>query len=196
MSRDLIDIVQYFRDARSGILAMLNQDIVDSKPISSSTRRKSNVKSDEVVSIQRMPHRVFHIETKDKVKRALEKLTENCSVKIRTDGDKDALVKRYSEFVHLNNAQLSSKFPLSVAEIVTELHRRERALEKTSHTNKKTENIIKDLKNGHVCLSVCCKQSTDILFLFVCIQESATVKKGFADLVKVSALVASSHRPQ
>jgi hypothetical protein len=153
VSRDLIDIVQYFKDARPGVLKLLNQDVdlTDMKPTSSNRRKSSaNSADDDVVTIQRLPQRVFHIESKGKVKKALEKLTEHCSVKIRTDGDKDALVKRYSEFVHLNNAQLSSKHPLSVAEIVAELHRRERALEKTSHASRRTEQLVKELKSGHV----------------------------------------------
>lgn len=153
VSRDLIDIVQYFKDARPGIISILCGADANSASSTRSSRRKLEDREDRIVIVQRMPQRVFHIESKDKVKKALEKLTEVCPIKIRTDGDKETLVKRYSAFVHLNNAQLSSKHPLSLQELVTELHRREKNIEKSSRGNKKTEQEVKALHNGQVSSS-------------------------------------------
>ncbi len=137
VSRDLVDIVQYFKEARPGILAVIDagstedgvdddnddndDDYDDADAHSSLTTKKktltrgcagrgttASARTEKNITVQRIPQRVFHIEPKEKVKRALEKLTENCTAgnKIRTDGDKETLVKRYSEFVHLNNAQV------------------------------------------------------------------------------------------
>jgi hypothetical protein len=160
-----MEVVQLFQNFRSELLSVVSNSDLPISEATLSTKRSQTKKESKSSLIQRIPPRVFHIETKEKVKKALEKLTEDCPVKIRLDGDKDLLVKRYTEFVHLNNAQLSAKDPLSLSEIVHEIHRRERALEMNSKISKKVMLMVEGIKSG---------------------QESKEVKAGFSELVKVS----------
>jgi hypothetical protein len=152
-----MEVVQLFQALRSELLILVNHSkrkhhisAADVSPLADPIAPDSSARSHFSSEVRRLPPRLFHIETKDKVRKALEKLTENCSVKIRLDGDKEALVKRYTEFVHLNNAQLSAKTPLSLNEIVNELHRREKALEINSSVFKRGQSVVEKIKLGQV----------------------------------------------
>lgn len=170
VSKDLIEIVSLYQDLRAELLQMVRgqqqQSIAsiatdfseeeNEEERGDSDRRGSQSnggvgRRDQRSEIKRLPSKLFHIETKEKVKKALEKLTEHCPVKIRLDGDKEALVKRYTEFVHLNNAQVSAKNPLTLAEIVSELHRREKSLEFHQTMSKRSNHLIEKIKSGQVC---------------------------------------------
>jgi hypothetical protein len=171
VSRDLMEVIQIFQTLRSELLFVVNKsgrenpfiDPAVVEPSVSTPSESSSVKRD-LTEVRRLPPRLFHIETKEKVRKALEKLTENCSVKIRLDGDKETLVKRYTEFVHLNNAQLSAKAPLSLNEIVNELHRREKALEINNSVFKRAHSVVEKIKLGQVsCLLVHCPRGSSIV---------------------------------
>jgi hypothetical protein len=171
VSKDLIEIVNLYQDLRNELLAVIRGNEkhssaanhsedededeeqegngIDRRRSQSNGSRKREKKLPNC-EIKRLPSKLFHIETKDKVKKALEKLTENCPVKIRLDGDKETLVKRYTEFVHLNNAQVSADSPLTLSEIVNELHKRERNLEFHQTMSKRSNQLVERIKSGQV----------------------------------------------
>jgi hypothetical protein len=173
VSKDLIEIVNLYQDLRAELLHVIRGN---EKTNSLTTDQSGEEDEDEEREenerkrtpsnggngrrdqrkltngeIKRLPSKLFHIETKEKVKKALEKLTENCPVKIRLDGDKETLVKRYTEFVHLNNAQVSAKNPLTLPEIVNELHKREKNLEFHQTMSKRSNHLVEKIKSGQVC---------------------------------------------
>lgn len=165
VSKDLINVISLYQELRNELLVFLTTATTPNLTKQSQSYDETNTDHDHHINnpnirsnskktheITRLPAKLFHIETKEKVRKALEKLTENCSTKIRLDGDKETLVKRYTEFVHINNAQLSAKNPLSLSEIVHEVHRRERALEFHNSMSKKSNLIVEKLKAGQVVL--------------------------------------------
>lgn len=94
----------------------------------------------------------FHKQSREIIKKALEKLTEGCAVsyRIRTDGDRDILEKRHKDFVHLHNAQLDSPDPLTLEQVVAEVHRRESARTVEAMRSGKKSVDFEKLKNGEV----------------------------------------------
>jgi hypothetical protein len=90
--------------------------------------------------------------SKDKLRKAIEKLCISSRIKLRTDGDKDVLERRYREFVHLNNAQIGSIDPLGVEAIVKEINTRETRKEREAKKSEITGRMkaVEGLKNGIV----------------------------------------------
>ena len=101
--------------------------------------------------LRRLAPLSFHQQPREKVRAALEKLCASCPIKIRTDGDKEALERRHMEFVHLNNAQLMSTSPMTLREMVEEINRRENNRDKEKRKlDARTAKMLADLKDGKV----------------------------------------------
>lgn len=121
----------------------------------SRSTKAAAAKSDNFLSgdtdIKRVVAMNFHGMTKDKVKKQLDAACSRSSSKLRLDGDKDTLEKRYREFVHLNNAQLLHPTPLTFAQVVDEVTRRENSKDSELKKSAKDVKKIENLKKGNVC---------------------------------------------
>ncbi len=126
-SKDMEMCVGKFKQLRPPLLKVItsnnsNSNIIDDNTISNkSNKLLGNTACRRIVTLD------FHKLSREKVKNALEKITENCKIKLRLDGDKDVLEKRYREFVHLNNAQLLSGNAYTLEEVVQIITKRENA---------------------------------------------------------------------
>lgn len=116
-----------------------------------------NMKSEPIVGTlitKRMPHYSFHGLKKDKVKKIIEQVTCDSKVKIRTDGDKDALERRLRELIHMNNAQVGSDKPMTFEKVIKYVNdnetKREKEISKSTRLAKKLEKI----KNGEVIIII------------------------------------------
>ena len=151
----LSDIIQRFKEVRADLLAICMENHQDSALSNSETTNNSKInKIDNRKPVKRIVPTSFLKQSRDKIKKALEKLTEGYELKLRTDGDQDALSRRHREFVHLYNAQvdLDENVALSVVEIIREVNRREEARASAQRSVKHTANVIEQLKNGKVGL--------------------------------------------
>lgn len=127
---------------------------------------------------------LFHKQSKEIIKKAIEKLTEGAAAgcKLRTEGERDVLERRYKDFVHLHNAQLDSPNPLTLEQVVAEVHRRETARLVEAKRSGKMSTSVEKLKNGEVrylSLADIC----NITQFFDQITKEAS--DSFAELIKV-----------
>jgi hypothetical protein len=88
-------------------------------------RRETNNESKTPHEVVRIPQKHFHGMSKDKVKKCVEALCEGSTLKLRLDGEKDALERRHRDFVHLHNSQIGKDKPMSIEAIVKECTKRE-----------------------------------------------------------------------
>ena len=97
-----------------------------------------------------MTHKVFHGLSLAKAKLLVQELSSKSQVKIKLDGDKDALARRYRDFVNLNNSQLHKENPISIEKMCQEINKREIARDKDAIKSKqhKIEKKIESMKNG------------------------------------------------
>lgn len=72
------------------------------------------------------------------------------TTKVNSEGDKEALERRYRELVHLHNAQIGSDTPLTVNQIVSEINKREKARSDEFFKSKSSLKKIENLKNGNI----------------------------------------------
>ena len=100
--------------------------------------------------ISHMTHKVFHGLSLARAKQMVQELSSKSQVKIKLDGDKDALARRYRDFVNLNNSQLYKENPMSIEKMCSEINKREIAREKETLKLKhhKGGKKIEALKNG------------------------------------------------
>lgn len=126
--KDIEECVHLFSIIRTHLIKLVASDNSPDILGSATTPRSATKSRDcDTTSVKRLVQLDFHQINREKVKIALEKVTEHCKFKLRTDGDKDLLEKRYREFVHVNNAQLSSNTPLSLEQVIQEVTQRENA---------------------------------------------------------------------
>ena len=145
------ELISIFDSARSELLVASTFD--DNFKKSNSNKGKQNFKlNPESIIKKRIPHMLFHGLTKDKMKKAILKVCENSSIKLYTDGNEDMLGSRYRNFIHLHNAQLDSKTPLSLDEVIVEINRREDEKKNGEKCMKKTADIVENLRNGLVSI--------------------------------------------
>ena len=81
--------------------------------------------SKATLNIVRIPQKHFHGMSKDKVKKCVEALCEGSTLKLRLDGEKEILERRYRDFVHLHNSQIGKDQPMSIEALVKECTKRE-----------------------------------------------------------------------
>jgi hypothetical protein len=132
---------------------MLNEmTSIDDRVICSSSvlnRSRSKRERDERV-LRKLPHLSFHGKSKKYVKDAIEKLCSSSNVRPCVDGDQSELERFYRDIVHLNNAQIDSRDPLSFDEVVKESTKGYIALRKEAKANPASRALAEKMKNGEV----------------------------------------------
>ena len=144
--------MQHFRAARGGLLSIVSQNPEKSLP---GAPKSSTIKKQKTGTLitNKIPQGHFHKQSRDVIKKAIEKLTEMCPItsRLRTDGDRDVLERRHKDFVHLHNAQLDSPTPLTLEQVVAEVHRREAArVAEVKRIGGKSNEAVEKLKMGEV----------------------------------------------
>ena len=119
-----------------------------------STTNKEKVSTGTMI-LKRIPHYVFHGYSKEKVKKVIDEHTKSSNIKLRMDGNKETLEKRFREFVHLNNAQVDGINPLSFEEVIRQVNNRETAKEIEAKKSINTLDKLEKLKNGEVSYQFC-----------------------------------------
>lgn len=99
--------------------------------IKSSKRNQNQTVPRGAVITTRIAQYNFHGMSKDKVRKVIDDVTKQSRIKLRTDGDKDALERRLRELIHLINAQLGANHPMTLDEVVNTINQNEQALEKS-----------------------------------------------------------------
>ena len=153
--KTLFDMMQHFRLARSELI-----EAVTGAPVVgvSAAEQTGNRKTRGGTSITRkVAQGHFHKQSREVIKKAIEKLTEGCPVssRLRTDGDREILERRHKDFVHLHNAQLDSPNPLTLEQVVAEVHRREAARVAESKRMGKSSGVVEKMRKGEVRLEAC-----------------------------------------
>jgi hypothetical protein len=118
---------------------------------------------------KRLPHFSFHGLAKDKVKKTIEKVFIDSKIKLRLDGEKETIERRFREFIHLHNSQIGATTPLSFEAVAQQINENEVLRDREIKKNSNTFNKIEKLKYGEVC-------SKYFLVLFV-FETSNTKKK-------------------
>jgi len=110
--------------------------------------------SESLTKIRKLAHAHFHGLSREKARNILDRACMHAAkgVRLRTDGDKDALERRFREFVHLNNAQLNALQPLGFEEVIAEVNRRETLLNKAESGlgNHHIARVVENLRKGHI----------------------------------------------
>ncbi len=181
VNRTLASIVSSFKKLRKELHSTLTANETEN---SSDVEIVENPKNKKVcnqardaastVITQRIPHYSFHGLSKDKVKKTIEKLTENCKVKLRMDGDKDVLERRLREVIHLNNAQINALQPLTLDQVVRLVNDGDNAKDAEAKKSARSVSRLEKFKGGEA------------------VRE---LDDGFARLAKVRSQRRMRHRP-
>jgi hypothetical protein len=132
--RAMSNLVQMYKTIRPMLLSTIETDVAlgrssdyesTSSNVCSKPQRKEPSNGSKVYIATKIPQRHFHGMAREKVKKCIDALCEGSSLKLRVDGDKDVLEKRYRDFVHLNNAQVDKEAPMSLEALVRECTKRE-----------------------------------------------------------------------
>ena len=153
----LANIVENFKSLRNDLCDVLHScpengnDTVNDSTDGISGRQKSlNGKSTKIVN--KIPFRNFHGESLGKIKDIITSSIKGYQSHSTLDlhGDKDALDKRYRQFVHLHNAQVDSPTPISLEEVIYQVNRMDNSIQYESKISKSMATAIDAMKNGHV----------------------------------------------
>lgn len=160
VNRCLAVSVASFNSIRDDLAVLLSLATSTDSNTNTKSNDKINKKKDCKLSsgtliVKRFPHYNFHGCTKDKVKKVIDDHMKNSRVKLRTDGDKDAMERRFREFIHLSNAQVDSINALTFEEVVKQVNNREIARELEAKKSIKTISKLEKLKNGEVVIVIC-----------------------------------------
>lgn len=117
---------------------------------SSSVSVRTRVKRERDEKLRKLPHLSFHGKSKKYVKDAIERLCSSSNVRPCVDGDQSELERFYRDIVHLNNAQIDSRDPLSFDEIIKESTKRYVAVKKEAKANPASRILAEKMKNGEV----------------------------------------------
>ena len=77
-------------------------------------------------------------------------LLNESKIKLRYDGEKDTIERRFREFIHLHNSQIGAISPLSFEEVAQQINENEALREKEIKKNFNTSHKIEKLKYGEV----------------------------------------------
>lgn len=94
---------------------------------STSTQVNGNNRGHKITS--KLTHFHLHGLSKEKVKKIIEDVTKESKIKLRVDGEKDALERRLRELVHLANAQIDAENPLTLDEAIQSINQQEKSKE-------------------------------------------------------------------
>ncbi len=149
--KKLAEVITLFKGARDELLAALSG--AAAKPAVQGGMlggvRSSKSSSGKAVT-KKLPQGLFHGSSRDAVKKYLERLTEGSSVHLKTEGDKETLERRCKDFIHLHNAQLDAMNPMTVEQVVNEIHKREQARINEAKKGLKSTRTVEALRNGEV----------------------------------------------
>ena len=109
-------IVENYMSVRMDVHQLMS-DRKSAIPITDKAEKDIDIQAISNSTIRKIPHAHFHGLSREKSKNILERACQSSGSKLRLDGDKDVLERRYREFVHLNNAQIGSLHPLSLDEV-------------------------------------------------------------------------------
>lgn len=159
--------VEHFGEFRADLAAALSRTATASssdKPIGARTLVKSGK---EITT--RLPQFNLHGLSKDKVKKTIDQTTKDSRIKLRLDGDKEALDKRLKDFVHLHNAQIGALHPLSLDQVVEKINIQSLAVDKENAKAAKTLTSVEKLKNGHesAAMAMNFKKLAKVFFLYL-----------------------------
>lgn len=85
--RDVETTLQHFKDVRPPLLLLVQSQHSDSHP-TTDTNTSTTASSIPINTMKKLSHMDFHKQSKEKIKKAIEKLTVNSRKKLRLDGDK------------------------------------------------------------------------------------------------------------
>lgn len=156
--------VEHFGGLRNGLVNVLNSSAAsaistssNNKYTSSSDSLRAEAKSGKAITM-RLTQFNLHGLSKDKVKKIIDQATKDARVKLRIDGDKDALEKRLKDFVHLHNSQLGAMNALTLDQVIERVNAQSLAMEKEQAKANHTLGSVEKLKNG--------QETTEISFNF------------------------------
>lgn len=146
VNRNLSTFVASFKSMRKDLLNVLNSS--ESKTNNDVEVVNIKKKDRRNIVVERITHFNFHGMSKDKVKKTIDGVLKNTKNKLRSDGDKDALERRFREVVHMNNAQIGSDQPLSLDEIVKLVNDQETLKENEAKKSIKSVTKLEKLRSG------------------------------------------------
>lgn len=181
-NRSVAVVVQLFEKSRPALLALLKQsiskadneeEVIDTavghkgrgrkraNPASNNTAEVNNCV--EVLNIdfpngapitKRMPLHSFHKMQLSQIKKLVEKATSCSKVRLRLDGNKDALEWRFREFVHLHNAQVDAINPKTMDWVINKINKMESSKDIAAMQEKMTSYSLQKLKDGEVSIQI------------------------------------------
>ena len=92
-----------------------------------STHVNGNHRGHKITS--KLTHFHLHGLSKEKVKKIIEDVTKESKIKLRVDGEKEALERRLRELVHLANAQIDAENPLTLDEAIQSINQQVKSKE-------------------------------------------------------------------
>jgi len=147
----LLNYCKEIKDLKK-IDSVIDNKVDTSKNFANCLGKSAKEASNKIQITRRIPHTLFHGESKDKIKKSIEKLTNSLHTKqkLRLDGDRDALIRRHRNFIILYNSQINELNPMTIDQIISEINTKELAQEKNELITKKSARIVDDIKNGKV----------------------------------------------
>lgn len=138
----LAKVVELFKQARVGLLELLTAPVASAASAAAPRRSAAFTSCGGKVIEHRLTAYQFESNAgSKKAKEQLEKITKESSVSINTSGDKKVLERRYRDFICLHNAQLGLPLDkrLTLADVVVEINRREREMEKANRMSNEAQ---------------------------------------------------------
>jgi hypothetical protein len=127
-------IVEKYQDLRSMLFSRIQRiNVTDSNENSVVLGKVDEADYGRIPGISinsKFPQYNHHIGNRELLKKFIEDTTKKSKIRLRTDGDKETLGKRFREFVHLANAQLDSLNPLSLDAVIKKINDIENASER------------------------------------------------------------------
>lgn len=148
-------VVEHFRGLRKDLadaLANTKSGVVVSNSTSEAGKRPMTGAGKEITG--RLSQFNLHGLSKDKVKKIIEQATKDSRVKLRLEGDKDALERRLKDLVHLHNAQLGAINPLTLDQVIEKINVTSIVMEKEQLKAYKTIGSVEKLKNGQETVEI------------------------------------------
>lgn len=142
----LAETVEQFRQVRDDLLALL-----ESKPAPTVKKERAvelGSSSKGLIITGRLSQFNIHGMSKAKIQKVIEQATKDSRIKLRTEGDKDALERRLKDFVHLHNAQVGATNALTMDQVIEKINQQSLAMEKASSKEARTMASVEKLKNG------------------------------------------------
>lgn len=142
------DLADALTNAESGVVVSNSSSAVASE----AGKRHMTGSGKEITG--RLSQFNLHGLSKDKVKKIIEQATKDSRVKLRLEGDKDALERRLKDLVHLHNAQIGAINPLTLDQVIEKINVQSIIMEKEQLKANKTVGSVEKLKNGQETVEI------------------------------------------